>query len=176
MGIRLMIQGTDGAAKPARGQVQRGNTLPITPRRTVSVLLIPADAHYGAPEPNGVCDANDWGGELGCRMRDTGVRAGAGRYRASGQGQRYRRHYCLFGGPAGGCPPDRGRSLCALRQGGEVPRRRAAVRRLPFLCLPLGTVRCRTTAAANALLDPAHPLSRASRIPRQTGIRTVARR
>ena len=38
------------------------------------------------------------------------------------QGQRHRRHHRLFDGDPDRCAPGRGRSLRALRQGGEIPR------------------------------------------------------
>jgi hypothetical protein len=34
----------DGAAKPGRGQVQHGNTLPITGQKPAAVLFMAADA------------------------------------------------------------------------------------------------------------------------------------
>jgi hypothetical protein len=40
-----MIEPADGAAKLARGQVQRGNTLPRSPGQPSAVLLMAVDAH-----------------------------------------------------------------------------------------------------------------------------------
>src|SRR6185437_4289138 len=76
---------------------------------------------------------------------------------ATVQGQRYRRYHRLSAGFADGCPAARGRSLRLLRQGGEIPVGRPAVRRLYFLRLPLGALWRRRTAAAQQLLNRTIP-------------------
>src|SRR5260370_39308189 len=78
-----------------------------------AVLFMAADGLYSASKRNGVCDADDWGREPGCRD-DAGRRARAGRLGATVQRPRHRPHHRPRLRGADRCAAARGRPARAL--------------------------------------------------------------
>ena len=101
----------------------------------------------------------------------SGVRAGAGRWRAGLQGQRHRRHHRL----SRWRPQTDVRQLAvdalrAVRQGGEIPGRGSPIWRLHLVRLPLGAVRRQHPAAGHPLLNRASdPTTARVRMTRRPG-------
>jgi len=85
----LADEGVSSAATAATIEVKCRAATPAdnpTPNRTPFFSRRRMRSKVGGNE-QGVCDAMDGGREPGCRVRNAGVRAGAGRHRAAVQGQ-----------------------------------------------------------------------------------------